>query len=114
MEVLTAKGWQVSDVSRQNIGYDIEGYTASGQQNHIEVKSLDYVGQPFTLTSNEEAVAREKGENYLIALVWHDTVDIQIALIPDPAKNLKFIRQCRQWVWECSTYDFDPETFAVE
>lgn len=114
MEVLTAKGWQVSDVSRQNIGYDIEGYTASGQQNHIEVKSLDYVGQPFTLTNNEEAVAREKGENYLIALVWHDTVDIQIALIPDPAKNLKFIRQCRQWVWECSTYDFDPETFAVE
>jgi len=106
--------WQVSDVSHQNVGYDIEGRSPEGKPSFIEVKSINYVGEAFTLTSNEEAVARDKGDAYVIALVCQHKDTIEIAFIRDPANRLKFIHQCKQWVWECSEYDFRPETFGVE
>lgn len=114
LAVLAAKGWKVEDVSRQNIGYDIEGRQPSGEPAFVEVKSLDYTSQPFTLTSNEEAVAREKGKSYWLALVRLTPTHLELALLNDPASHLKFIRQCRQWVWECSEYQFHPEKFPVE
>jgi hypothetical protein len=112
--VLEAWGWRVTDVSRQNLGYDIEGRTPEGEDVFIEVKSLDYPGQPFTLTSNEEAVARQKGGAYRLALVRQTNAHLEIAFIPDPVNQLKLARQCRQWVWECSTYDYAPERFPLE
>ena len=72
LELLRALGWQVEDVSRQNIGYDIGGRDPEGEDAFVEVKSVDIPRQPFTLTSNEEAVAREKGTAYRLALVRAD------------------------------------------
>lgn len=114
LALLSARGWKVEDVSRQNIGYDIEGQTPDGENVCVEVKSLDYPGQPFTLTSNEEAVARQKASGYRLALVRQTNGYLEIAFIRDPANQLKFTRQCRQWVWECASYDFAPERFALE
>ena len=65
VSLLTAQGWAVRDVSRQNIGYDIEGTTPEGEEVFIDVKAIDRPGQAFILTSNEEAVARQKGSRYL-------------------------------------------------
>ena len=101
-------------MSRQNIGYDIEGQTPEGENVCIEVKSLDYPGQPFTLTSNEEAVARQKAQAYRLALVRQTNTHMEIAFIADPISQLQLTRQCRQWVWECATYDFTPDRFALE
>ncbi len=114
LAVLQAWNWKVEDVSRQNLGYDIEGRTPENEDVFVEVKSLDYAGQAFTLTSNEEAVARQKGAAYRLALVRQTNSHLEIAFISDPASELKLTRQCRQWVWECSMYDFNPERFAVE
>jgi hypothetical protein len=114
LALLTEWEWQVSDVSHQNVGYDIEGCSPEGKPSFIEVKSINYVGEAFTFTSNEEAVARDKRDAYVIALVCQHKDTIEIAFIRDPANRLRFIRQCRQWVWECSEYDFRPETFNVE
>lgn len=114
LAVLVAWGWKVEDVSRQNIGYDIEGSTPEDEPVCIEVKSIDYPGQSFTLTSNEEAVAREKGDSYRLALVRQTNTHLEIAFIRDPARQLKVTRQCRQWVWECATYEFTPERFRLE
>ena len=114
MEVLEAQGWEVQDVSRQNVGYDIEGRPPGGEVTFVEVKSIDYPGQPFTLTSNEEAVAREKGEAYRIAVVRQSGDYLEIAFIVDPISKLKLTRQCRQWVWECAAYGFAPERFSLE
>lgn len=114
LAVLEAWGWGVTDVSRQNLGYDIEGCTPEGEDVFVEVKSLDYPGQPFTLTSNEEAVARQKGAAYRLALVRQTNAHLEIAFVPDPANQLKLARQCRQWVWECSAYEFLPERFSLE
>ena len=114
LALLAARGWKVEDVSRQNIGYDIEGQTPEGENVCIEVKSLDYPGQPFTLTSNEEAVARQKGRAYRLALVRQTNSHMEIAFIADPISQLQLTRQCRQWVWECATYEFTPDRFALE
>ena len=114
MEVLEAKGWEVQDVSRQNVGYDIEGRPPGGEVTFVEVKSIDYPGQPFTLTSNEEAVAREKGEAYRLAVVRQSGDHLEIAFIVNPISKLKLTRQCRQWVWECAAYGFAPERFSLE
>lgn len=114
LALLASRGWKVEDVSRQNIGYDIEGQTTQGEDVCIEVKALDYPGQPFTLTSNEEAVARQKGGAYRLALVRQTNAHIEIAFIADPINQLHLTRQCRQWVWECSSYDYTPERFELE
>ncbi|MBU6401189.1 MAG: DUF3883 domain-containing protein [Verrucomicrobia bacterium] len=101
LSVLTALSWKVEDVSRQNIGYDIEGRTPEGKDAFVEVKAIEYPGQAFTLTSNEEAVARQKGNAYRLALVRQTGEYLEVAFIEDPVHNVKLTRQCRLWLWEC-------------
>jgi hypothetical protein len=113
LEVLNMNGFKLTDVSKQNIGYDIEGYDPDGQEIQIEVKSITLVGQKFKLTNNEIAVAQEKKETYYIAVVRQLDDFIEIALISDPVKNLVLNRQCVQWIWECSSYDYNPSKFKI-
>ena len=114
LALLNAQGYTLSDVTRQNLGYDLEGTTPEGNAILIEVKSIDYPGQVFTLTNNEVAVAGEKGEAYFLAIVRQSAEALEVALIQDPANQLEMTRRCRQWVWECSSYDFKPESFPLE
>ena len=102
LSLLELQGWDVKDVSPQNVGYDIEGVTPEGEEVFIEVKAIDHPGQSFTLTSNEEATARQAGAN------------LEVAFVPDPANQLELTRQCRQWVWECSSYHYAPAKFLLE
>ena len=105
--VLGENGYAVEDRSRQNLGYDL--YAEKGAiKAYLEVKLLDYAGQPFIITTNEEVVARECGDKYVIALTVRSAGQIYIQFVRDPVRNLKFVRQCRQWVWECSDYVFTP------
>jgi len=112
--LLQGKGWDVEDVSRQNIGYDIEGKTLQGREVYIEVKSIDYPGQSFIMTSNEEAVARQKGDAYYLALVYQTNDWLEVAFIEDPVSQLALTRQCRNWVWECTSYNFLPNRIQLE
>jgi hypothetical protein len=114
LALLELQGWKVQDVSRQNVGYDIEGTDPEGREHSIEVKAIDRPGQPFTLTSNEEAVARQKGDAYQLAVVRQAGTNLEVAFIRDPANRLELTRQCRQWVWECSSYSYEPERFLLE
>lgn len=112
--IFEAEGWIAIDVSRQNIGYDIECENKDGKKLFIEVKLIETPSQPFIMTSNEEAVARVKGDCYLIAIVKQSGDSIEVSLIPDPANNLDLVRQCRQWVWECSSYPYNPEIYELQ
>jgi hypothetical protein len=110
-QILQSHGYEVEDRSRQNLGYDI--YAAKeNRKYYLEVKLLDYTGQPFVITPNEEAVARECKERYALALVLRGKEGVHIQFIHDPVARLKFVRQCRQWVWECSEYEFVPHMFG--
>ena len=114
LNILLDQGWHVEDVSRQFLGYDIQGRRPDGTLAFVEVKSIDYVGQPFTLTSNEEAAAREKADSYIVAIILPGDSEIELTLIQNPTNSLSLTRQCKQWVWECDTYPFTPSRYPVE
>lgn len=105
--LLNNRGFNIKDISKQNIGYDLEGFDPNGNSIYIEVKSLDYIGQKFRMTNNEYAVAQYYNEKYYLALVVQSKETIEINLIKDPINKLILNRQCVQWVWECSEYNYN-------
>lgn len=109
-QILQHHGYVVEDRSRQNLGYDLYA-EKDGRKHYIEVKLLDYSGQPFVITPNEEAVARECSDNYALALTLRGKDGVHIEFVHDPVARLKFVRQCRQWVWECSEYEYKSQFF---
>ena len=112
-QVLEKFGYNVEDKSRQNLGYDLYVEKLS-KKHYIEVKLLDYAGQPFVITTNEEAVARECADSYVLALALRGKEGTHLQFISDPVRRLRFVRQCRQWVWECSEYEFAPNQYAKD
>lgn len=113
LEVLNQNGFKLEDVSTQNIGYDLEGIDPNGNEIQIEVKSITLPGQKFKLTNNEVAVAQEKKNTYYIAIVRQLEKFIEIAFIPNPMNSLTLNRQCVQWIWECSDYEYNPIKFEI-
>lgn len=113
VEILNLNGFNLQDVSKQNIGYDLDGFDPNGEEIHIEVKSITLPGQKFKLTNNEIGVAQEKQKKFYIAVVRQTDDFFEIAMISDPIKNLVLNRQCVQWIWECSEYEYNPKRFEL-
>ena len=113
LAALNANGFRLKDVSKQNLGFDLEGSDPNGKNIYIEVKSIDYVGQKFRMTNNEFAAAQYKPGNYYIALVLQNKDTFEISLIKDPINRLNLTRQVVQWVWECSDYEYKPMKFSI-
>lgn len=113
LQILNANGFNLEDVSKQNIGYDIAGTDPNGNEIQIEIKSITLPGQKFKLTNNEVAVAQEKGNSFYVAVVRQIDDKFEIALISDPVNNLSLSRQCVQWIWECENYEYNPKTFNI-
>ena len=110
---LNANGFRLKDVSKQNLGFDLEGSDQNGKNIYIEVKSIDYVGQKFRMTNNEFAAAQYKPGNYYLALVYQNKDSFEISLIKDPVNRLNLTRQVVQWVWECTDYEYKPMKFKL-
>jgi len=66
------------------------------------------------IASYWSVVARIKGGAYPLALVRDAGAELEVAFIQNPAYRLDLTRQCRHWVWECSSYEFDPQRFLLE
>jgi hypothetical protein len=108
IQLMQSQGWVATDHSRENIGYDISCINIHKKQIYLEVKSIEHSNQPFIITSNEEAVARQHGKDYFVVLVLQNLDTIHFNFIQDPVNNLLMTRQCRQWVWECTNYKYEP------
>lgn len=113
LAALNANGFRLKDVSKQNLGFDLEGSDPNGKNIYIEVKSIDYVGQKFRMTNNEFAAAQYKPSNYYLALVYQNKDSFEISLIKDPVNRLNLTRQVVQWVWECTDYEYRPMRFKL-
>ena len=113
LAALNANGFRLKDVSKQNLGFDLEGSDPNGKNIYIEVKSIDYVGQKFRMTNNEFAAAQYKPDCYYLALVFQSNDSFEISLIRDPINRLNLTRQVVQWVWECSEYEYRPMKFKL-
>lgn len=113
LHLLNRNGFHLTDVSKQNLGYDLEGDDPFGNHIYVEVKSINYPGQSFRMTNNEYAIAQVKGKDFFIAVVCLASGKLKLALFPDPTNRLKFNRQCVQWTWECSNYTFQSHIFEI-
>jgi len=65
------------------------------------------------MTNNEFATAQYKQQHYFIAIVLQNKNVLEISMINNPVNNLDLKRQCVQWVWECSEYDYNPMSFKI-
>ena len=114
LNILNDNGFSLEDVSRQNLGYDLEGNDPNGFHIYIEVKSIDFVGQKFRMTNNEFAAAQHRSDLYFLAIVLQTEQNIEFEMIKNPVKHLKMNRQCVQWVWECTEYDYNPIKLSLK
>lgn len=110
-DVLNTIGFNLKDVSKQNIGYDLEGTAPNGTSIVIEVKSIDNPNSQFALTNNEFALAKEMQNDYYLALVRILGDSLEIMLISDPTNKLQMERQAVQWRWACLNYKYEPIIF---
>lgn len=81
-----AAGYEVRDVSAENVGYDLEAiHPEMRALRLIEVKGRDSRGGTVTLTRNEQLVARNKGAAYILAIVEVAGEEVTaFHAIPDP------------------------------
>lgn len=110
MQLETYMGNSVRDVSRMNVGYDIESKTPSGETRYIEVKSLVGESAEFSITNNEYTAAHEYGQSYYICLIFESNA----IYIQNPLANLSFTKRARQWEWVCDQYTGTSVEFDVE
>jgi hypothetical protein len=103
-EFLNAQGWQLADVSSQNLGYDLEGFDNKGLRAVVEVKSLHRIGDPLMLTNNEMSTMHTASDCYWAALVIDSGGSTQLAMVNLKSANLTFDKVCRRWDWESTDW----------
>ncbi len=97
---------RVADVSKSNLGYDLEVHRKSGVE-YIEVKSVSNIGDGFAMTSNEFSTASEHGEQYVIAITKQNYEGMEVCYIRNPVQRLKLIKRITRWEWACDEYAGD-------
>ena len=105
-------GNYAKDISKQNLGYDVESKTPNGETRYIEVKSIGKNVKSFTLTNNEFSAAHQLGENYYLCIVSQDESKFVATYIPDPVHSLSMEKRVRQWEWFCE--DFEGEQYTLK
>lgn len=100
MEHLNQRGWKLTDVSRQNVGYDLNGLAADGHPVHVEVKKVESKDSRFALTNNEMSVMIGASSRYLLAIVISDGPSAQLAILDPLLDQVPRERVCRRWEWE--------------
>lgn len=97
---LNSRGWQLADVSKQNLGYDLVGLAPEGDRAMIEVKRVQRPDDRFAMTNNEMgAVQAEKGR-YLLGIVIGDGRYIRLMLLDPTDAAVPRERVCRAWEWQ--------------
>lgn len=91
------------DVSKRNIGYDIESITPKGNIRRIEVKSIVEKGG-FSITNNEYTAAHQYGNEYFLCLIFQNDNNIKLTYIQNPLQSIIFEKRVRQWEWFCEEY----------
>ncbi|NMA12898.1 MAG: DUF3883 domain-containing protein [Chloroflexi bacterium] len=105
MEIERMLGFFAEDVSKRNIGYDIESIGPDGSKRFIEVKALDRQGSPFSMTNNEYTAAHQLAENYYICLISENGDKLNAIYIKNPLTTLYLEKRCRSWEWFCDSYE---------
>ena len=66
------------------------------------------------MTNNEFAAAQHRADQYFLVIVLQTEQSIEFEMIKNPVKHLKMNRQCVQWIWECTEYDYNPIKLSLK
>ena len=105
VEIERSLGNEAIDVSKKNVGYDIESIEPNGNKRYIEVKLIKG-DSSFSITNNEYTAASQYGANYFICLIQHLEGEGKViaTYIQNPLKNAVFEKRIRQWEWVCEEF----------
>lgn len=77
------RGWQVTDVSNRNLGWDLTIVSVSGEEHHVEVKGVGGSAPSILLTHNEARAAREDAA-WRLAVVTRALADPRVHVVDGP------------------------------
>lgn len=72
------------DVSKENVGYDVESRTPEGKLRFIEVKGRVKGASTVTVSKNEILTGLNKPESYILALVEVDGTETKTTYLTEP------------------------------
>ncbi len=102
---------RVIDVSKSNLGYDIEVHYKDKSIKYIEVKSVERLGATISLTNNEYSTANELKKDYLLAIVNQTDSKMSICYIKNPIEALNLIKRVTRWEWICDDYNINYSNY---
>ena len=82
----------VTDVSAENLGFDLRSKTQDGKIRCIEVKARAERA-PVVLTSNEWHMAKQLKNDYFLYVVLNASTQPDLYIIQNPAKQINEVRQ---------------------
>lgn len=94
----------VTDVSLQNLGYDLEVLLINGKKRYYEVKSVESLGEMISITNNEYSTGMHYRKDYYLAIAHQTDDTISICFVPDPINNLMLTKRVTRWEWICNEY----------
>lgn len=97
---LNSRGWQLTDVSKQNLGYDLVGLGPDGDRAMIEIKRVARPDARFAMTNNEMGAMQSEAGQYLLGIVIGDGRYTRFMLLDPSDKSLPRERVCRAWEWQ--------------
>lgn len=109
LEIEKMLGNKPKDVSKQNVGYDIESINTNGEKRYVEVKFVK--DRSFSLTNNEYTTAHQYADKYYLCIIQEQNEYLNVTYIKDPINVLTLTKRIRQWEWYCEEYD--GETFSI-
>jgi hypothetical protein len=100
LDWLNSRGWQLTDVSKQNLGYDLAGLTPDGDRAMIEVKRVQRPDDRFSMTNNEMGAVHAENGRYLLGIVIGHDRYIRLMLLDPTDGAVPRERVCRAWEWQ--------------
>ena len=100
LDWLNSRGWQLTDVSKQNLGYDLAGLAPDGGRAMIEAKRVQRPDDRFSMTNNEMGAVQAEEGRYLLGIVIGDDRYIRPMLLDPTDDTVARERVCRAWEWQ--------------
>lgn len=110
VEIEKLLGYESKDVSKLNLGYDVESIVNPDKKRYVEAKLVK--NGEFTMTNNEYTTASQLGEDYYLCLITEKTENLEVIYVRNPIKNLTLTKRIRQWEFFCD--DFSGEHFKFD
>jgi Protein NO VEIN, C-terminal len=100
LDWLNSRGWQLTDVSKQNLGYDLVGLGPDGDRMMIEIKRVARPDARFAMTNNEMGALQSEAGSYLLGIVVGEGRYSRFMLLDPNDKAVPRERVCRAWEWQ--------------